>query len=156
MHYLISNLIYFCLNQPKGIMMEEENKFKEHFKKHRTAYLCALTGAGAVGITWLIMRGRYEALVDDGAYGPKTIDTLVTMRPLSFFSDQTNVVRVIARDGRGHPGYLIRSLNTNEYFSSQREAASVFGISETLLSKHLSGKIEDAEGYKFERLSFAA
>lgn len=135
--------------------MAEEHKIKEHFKKHKVAYAFA-AGVAVAGITCAIMRGRYEALADGGAYGPKTIETSVTMRPLSFLSKQDNVVNVVARTGRGHPGYLIRCLDTNEYFSSQREAASVFGISETLLSKHLSGKLENAEGYNFERLSFAA
>jgi hypothetical protein len=32
------------------------------------------------------MRKRYEALAPSGAYGPKTADTLVTMRFLFFLS----------------------------------------------------------------------
>jgi hypothetical protein len=132
------------------------DRIKEHLQKYKTVYLCGATGVAVAGITTLIMRGRYEGLGNAGPYGPKTADTLVTMRPLSFLSKQGNVVKVINKYGRGRPGYLIHSLNTNEYFSSQREAASVFGISESILSKHLAGKIENAEGYMFERICMAA
>lgn len=134
--------------------MEKFEQFKQHLKEHKTEYL---TGIGFATITCLIMRGRYEALATGGAYGLETADTSVTMRPLSFFSSQgDNVVSVVVRNGRGNPGYIVRNLDTGKFFSSQREAASAFGISETLLSKHINGKIPNAEGLQFERLPFAA
>jgi len=149
-------LSFFYQPNEKGPMRDYIEKIKIHIEKHKMVYSCAATAVGVAGITAVIMRGRYETLAIGGVYGSKTADTSITMRPFSFFSQQKNVVKVIARDGRGHPGYIIRSLDTQELFGSQREAASVFGISETLLSKHLSGKIQNAEGYRFERLSMAA
>jgi hypothetical protein len=135
-------------------------RVRNHIKEHKIEYACAatfvITAVGVAGITALIMRGRYEALAPGGAYGLKTIDTSVTMRPLSIFSDQNNIVTVIHRDGRGHPGYIIRNIETGELFVSQREAAEAFGISENILSKHLAGKIDNAEGHLFERLALAA
>jgi hypothetical protein len=128
---------------------------KNHFDRYKPLYITGGSAVVLAGFTCLMMRGRYEALAPGGAYGPETADTLVTMRPLSFFSKQENLVKIVNRSGHGRPGYLIHSLNTDEYFASQREAASIFGISETLLSKHLSGKLPDAEGYNFERLTFA-
>ena len=131
------------------------DRIKKHWEEHKTAYLCGASAVVVAGITVLIMRGRYEGFRKE-PYGLQTADTVVTMRPLSFLSKQDNVVKVINKYGIGRPGYLIHSLDTNEYFSSQREAASVFGISESLLSKHLSGKLENAEGYNFERLHLAS
>ena len=128
---------------------------RSHFERNKTAYMAGAAGVTLAGFTFLIMRGRYEALAPGGAYGPEAADTLVTMRPLSFLSSQSNVVKVVNRSGHGRPGYLIRSLDTDEFFSSQREAATIFGISEKLLSNHLNGKLPNAEGYKFERLNFA-
>jgi len=129
---------------------------KEHIEKHKIRYSCIATGVVVAGITAIIMKGRYEALAIGGAYGLKTADTSVTMRPLCFLSNQNNIVKVVNKYGTGRPGYLIRSLATNEYFSSQREAAAMFDISETLLSKHLAGKIPNVDGHQFERIYMAA
>ena len=131
------------------------NEIREHIKRHKTTYACAATAVGVATITTLIMRGRYEGFRRE-PYGLETADTSVTMRPLSFLSSQNNIVKVVNQHGTGRPGYLIHSLDSNEYFSSQREAASIFGISESLLSKHLSGKIENVDGYQFERLNLAS
>lgn len=127
---------------------------KEHVKKHKVKYACGATAVVSVGFTCLIMRGRYE-VARGGTYGPETIDTSVTMRPLAFLSQQHNTVEVIARDGRGHPGYIVHCLDTDQFFSSQRMAALYHGISETILSKHLNGKLPDAEGIQFERLQIS-
>jgi hypothetical protein len=132
------------------------DKIKVHFKENRKFYIGVGTGVAFAGITCLIMRERHEALAISGAYGLETADTSVTMRSLSFFSNQTNTVNVVTRNGRGHPGYLVRNRDTDEFFMSQREAAQAFNISENLLSKHLNGKIEDAHGHRFERVSITA
>lgn len=131
------------------------SEVKSHFEKYKAAYITGAVGVAFASVTCLYMKGRYEALAPGGAYGPEAADTLVTMRPLSFLSSQSNVVKVVNRSGHGRPGYLIRSLDTDEFFSSQREAATIFDISEKLLSNHLNGKLPNAEGYRFERLNFA-
>ena len=147
-----SFLVKMVKDDEEEVNVNEE--IKSHFEKYKTAYI---TGGAVVvaSISCLIMRGRYEALAPGGAYGLETADTLVTMRPFSFLSSQNNAVKVVNRSGHGRPGYLIRSIDTNEFFSSQREAATIFGISEKLLSNHLNGKLPNAEGYQFERLNFA-
>ena len=130
-------------------------KIKQHLKNNRKIYLGAAGSVAFAGITCFVMRERYEALANSGAYGLKTADTSVTMRPLSFLSSQINAVNVINRSIIGRPGYLIRSIDTNEFFASQREAAKAFGISEAVLSKHVTGKLPNANGHLFERLYFA-
>lgn len=134
-------------------MNERIEKIKEHIHRHKVAYSCGATAVVVAGITCVVMRGRYEALANGGAYGPKTIDTSVTVRPLSILSRQETAVSVISRNGRGHPGYIIRCVETGEYFSSQRITALLKNISETILSKHLNGILEDAEGLHFERVA---
>lgn len=128
-------------------------KIKTHVQKHKAVYTCGAVALATAGITTLVMRDRYEALVTDGAYGLKTADTSVTMRSLSFLSSQNNIVSVITRNGRGHPGYLVHCLDSDEYFSSQREAALACDVSETLLSKHLNGKLPNVDGRIFNRIN---
>ena len=130
-------------------------RIKMHFRKNKTRY--QFFGLGMIaGITVVIMRGRYEALAYGGAYGPQTADNLVTMRPLSFMSNRMqNTVKIFANH-TGRPGYLIHSKDYDLYFSSQRETAHMFGISEGVLSKHLNGILPDAKGYQFERVHLAA
>ena len=153
-----SFLVKMVKDDPSGNPEEVDvaDEVKSHFEKYKFVYLAGGIGVSVASFTYLMMRGRYEALAPGGAYGPETADTLVTMRPLSFLSSQSNVVKVVNRSGHGRPGYLIRSLDTDEFFSSQREAATIFGISEKLLSNHLNGKLPNAEGYRFERLNFSA
>lgn len=136
-------------------MSERLEKIKAHIKEHKVEYACAVTAVVVATFTTIIVRGRYEALATGGAYGLETADTSVTMRPLAFLSRQGNSVSVTNKFGRGRPGYLIRDLDTDEYFRSQRSAASTRGISETILSKHLNGILPDAEGYTFERIRLA-
>lgn len=135
--------------------MEDKKTIKDRIQDHLLLY--SVGGVLIVaGITMVIVRGRYEALATGGAYGSKTIDTSITMRPLSFLASQINLVNVVARDGRGHPGYLVHCLNTDTYFTSQREAAERFNISPTILSKHLSGKLDNVKGMFFERVKVEA
>jgi hypothetical protein len=102
-------------------------------------------------------RGRIEALGNAGAYGPETADTLVTNRPFSFafLSSRQNVVNVIVREGRGHPGYLVHNIDTDQYFQSQRAAAKFLGTDEMVISRHLRGKLPHAKGYRFKRVAFS-
>lgn len=132
-----------------------KERIKEHFKKHCVVY-SAIGGAVLAGITMVVVRGRYETLVSNGVYGSKTADTSITMRPLSFLASQRNVVNVIARNGRGHPGYLVYCKELNGYFRSQQEIADLLAISPTVVSKHIAGKIPDAQGYHLERVKFSA
>ena len=83
-----SFLVKMVKDDPSG-NPEEVNigdEVKSHFEKYKFAYIAGGAGLGLAGVTYLIMRGgRYEALAPGGAYGPETADTLVTVRPLSFF-----------------------------------------------------------------------
>lgn len=56
---------------------------------------------------------------------------------------------------RGHPGFVVKCLETGEVFASQNRCASLLGINPADLSKHLRGLKVHAGGLHFERLGEA-
>ena len=137
-------------------MHEKIEKIKLHVIKYKTVYISMAVGAASAGFTYLIMRGRHADVLS----ASDTADTSVFVRPLSIFSKQetttnlvNNVVKVIEREGRGHPGYLVRCIETNEFFTSQKQAAEAYGIPDAIFSLHIRGKLDDLNGKHFERLN---
>lgn len=132
-------------------MNERIEKIKDHFRENKAAYISGGLGiiAGA-GFTCIIMRGRHARI--QGVLD--TAENSVFVRPLSILSNgmTNNVVNVIERGGRGHPGYIVQCLETGETFASQVQAANKMNIPEVLLSAHLRGKFPDVDGFHFERL----
>jgi len=137
------------------------DEIKSHFERHKVAYIAGAvgTGIGIAGFTCLIMRGHYTSVprvLESGV--PRVPDgpAKVTVSPLSLFSNRmtnvNNVVTVIEREGRGHPGYLVKCLETGERFVSQNHAAAEKGITPAALSQHLNGLREHAGGLHFERI----
>ena len=57
-------------------------------------------------------------------------------------------VQQLAR--RGHPGNVIKCVETGEVFASQNRAAAAYGISAKALRNSLRGLKETAGGYHFE------
>ncbi len=122
-------------------------RIKAHINKHKVVYSCGTTAITVAGITYLIIGGRYAVVGNAASDGLER----VTVRPLSFFSHHNNVVTVIERDGRGHPGYITHCIETGKDFATQGEAARKYGISSTVMSKHINGILENANGFHFER-----
>ena len=122
------------------------NKIKDHFQKYSFLY-----GIGIASFTYLIMRERNAGVlsVPDGSDG-------ITIRPLTFLSNRTNVVTVISRGTQGPPSWVVRCKETGEIFVSQIEAARSMNIPPSILSSHLNGKFDDALGHHFERICMAA
>lgn len=126
-------------------------EFKNHVKRHKKIYI-----VGSVifaGITLVIMRRRVPLFVS----APEN-STEFNIRPLAFLSKQdvrTNIVNVLEREGRGHPGYLVRCLETDEIFPSQAQAAEAFGGNATTMTSHLLGKYDNFHGFHFERVGIA-
>jgi hypothetical protein len=123
------------------------DRIANHVRAHKTEYLVA----GVAGITFLIMRGRNAGVlrVLDGSDG-------ITVRPLTLLSNKTNVVTLIGRDTQGPPSWVVRCLETGDFFVSQADAAKSMNIPASVLSTHLNGKFEDALGLHFERICLAA
>jgi hypothetical protein len=73
---------------------------------------------------------------------------------LIFRNKQTiNITTVLDREGRGHPGWPVRNLESKRIFFSQKEAAEAFGIPAPLMSGHIHGKFPDIDGLHFERVN---
>jgi hypothetical protein len=129
------------------------DRIKEHLQKYKTVYLCGATGITVAGITALIMRSN----IARGAMGGgNTRGALTNTASFVFNSPQTvKVTTVLDREGRGHPGWPVRNLETKRIDLSQKSAAAFFGIPENILSGHLNGKFADADGLHFERVNLA-
>lgn len=124
-------------------------KIKSHIKENKEVYISVGVGVLLAGITVLIVRGRHAGVlrVPDGS-------DVITVRPLSFnFGGKNNgsPVIVIHNGNVGHPGFITKCLETGEIFQSQKSAAKTLGISPSILSSHLNGQIDNADGLHFER-----
>jgi len=118
----------------------------DHVKRHRIAYLLG-SSAVIAGAVFFVTRGSYS-----GELPPSDGIKHIIIRPFSIFSRQ-NVITVIAREGRGHPGYIVRCKETGEIFLSQAEAAKSVGTIPITMSRHLRGNISHIYGLHFERLT---
>ena len=111
-------------------------------------------GAFFAGITRSILRGSHLSLQSGlSEVGIHRVPTVV--RPLFLFSNHNkvlNVVAVIAREGRGHPGYPVMCKETGDIFLSQTGAAVWAGTSAANMSSHILGKFPDVNGWTFERV----
>lgn len=134
-------------------------KIKAHIKEHKEKYITVgVTAVISAGITYIIMRGRYATLhggvepILHGGIGGGS-DT-VAIRPLSFFSHQiNNIVTVVERDGRGHPGYRIRRLEDLREWDTQGLTAIDINTSPSRLSSHLTKGIpESIDNFHYERV----
>jgi len=134
------------------------DEIKSHFERHKVAYIAGAvgTGIGIAGITCLIMRGHYtgiQGVPESGIRGVPDGPAKVAVSPLAFLSHQTNnIVAVIEKDGRGHPGYPVWCLETNESWPTQNEAAKGLGVYPSLVSGHLNGKFPDVDGKHLQRV----
>ena len=127
------------------------DKVKSHISRHKVAYSFG-SGVAFAGITCIIMRGRCADFLRSS---DRTATTVFT-RPLFLFSNHNrmvNVVAVVTREGRGHPGFPVICKETGDVFMTQGGAAAWVGTSPQNISSHLKGKFPDVYGYTFERLS---
>ena len=126
---------------------------KEHIRKHKELYIGIGIGVGLAGISWAIMRGNTaQGGVDVNAAQGGTID----IASLIYRNKGTiNAITVMEREGRGHPGWPCRNVETGKNFLSQRDAANYYGVPEGILSAHINGKFPDVDGLHFERVNLS-
>lgn len=132
-------------------MSQRMERVKNHLLKNKNAYLAGGAGFLLAGITCTIVRSNI-------ARGAMDVDRsrgeLINIASFAFRSPHTvNVTTVLDREGRGHPGWPCRNLETKRIFFSQKEAALAFEIPENVLSGHLHGKFSDVDGLHFERVN---
>lgn len=130
-----------------NVSFPDIEKIKVHFRKNKDRYKFFGFGVFA-GITLVIMRGRVV-----GIQGVSSGLDAVTIRPLAFFSSQTNnILTVLERQGRGHPGYPVWCPELEKLFMSQSIASEKTGIPNYLISQNVTGKIPHARGLTFQRM----
>lgn len=132
------------------MVKEKVQNVKNHVIRHKTFYISCTVGIVSAGFTYSIMRGRHAGMQSV----PDTAEQSVFVRTLNFFSRNQNnigdtIVTVIERDGRGHPGYLVRCIETGEVYSSQKQVAKAYGRPDSVLSLHMRGKRQDFAGHHF-------
>ena len=130
-------------------------KIKEHFKENYKYYLAGAGGAALAGITVIIMR-ESRTVLQGGADRPETESTGSFIFSNRFalktqFNNNT-ITTTISKESRGHPGYITKCIDTNEFFETQGAAARAFDIPESLLSAHINGRVKDVDGHMFERV----
>lgn len=147
-------------------MKEKFKKVIAHIKENKEIYI--LGAITLAGFTYLIVRDHSLNSVNDASG-----DTLARIKtPLAtpgfnnsgsiessaiVMGDSNDIiVNVLPRDGRGHPGYLVKNIENGLTYPSQIAAAIEFDINPAKLSKHLNGQLADASGYHFERIQMAA
>lgn len=121
--------------------MNKLDKIRTHISENRKVYIAAGVGV-AVG----------AVAVGAGLYGRQIIvnDAL----NVSVNSPKTNIVIAnLAR--RGHPGNIIRCVETGEVFASQNRAAEAMEISASTLARHLKGLRDHVGGNTFEYIQEA-
>lgn len=117
---------------------------KDHFKKYHRTYIVG-GSALAVGLTV----GYFVH--------PSTANQRAAVKQFIAWHSPTtiNLEQTTTLVRRGHPGNIIKCIDTGEIFASQSRAADVLGISKSNLSKHLRGLQPSVSGYTFENLGEA-
>lgn len=117
-------------------MQERIRRVKQHLKDNKKVYL---VGTGCL-VTGYLLRPQVVNIVD--------------VCNVKYKSPTVNIVSTeLAR--RGHPGNLIKCIETGEVFASQRRAAEALGIERVDLYKHLKGLTDSVKGFTFEILGEA-
>jgi hypothetical protein len=124
-------------------MKERIEKVKNHFAENKAVYV-------AVGIT-----ASVSVILTLSVVG---IRGLIITKPIITVNgngNTTTYAHVALSQRRGHPGYVIRCLETGKVFFSQRHAAAEMGLSQSTISKHLNGTLQSVDGFTFERIGEA-
>jgi hypothetical protein len=158
-------------------MNEKIEKIINHVKEHKVEYILGGITLGSAIFTGIKMRDRHAVVGNAASDGPD----VATMRSpsgkahinghtdsgkahinghtiFSFMGKNSNnksIVNVIEREGRGHPGYIVRCLENEIGYLSQKLACDDLDINYKHMSDHLNGRRPDINGLHFERIKVA-
>ncbi|HMR72606.1 MAG TPA: helix-turn-helix domain-containing protein [Candidatus Saccharibacteria bacterium] len=119
----------------------------EHIKRNKKVYIF-----GAIALVGGLVLGTYLGRTSAGQKAVAKTIQILSWKPVA----HTTLIQEIHLERRGHPGNIVKCLETGEVFASQNRAADVFGIPKSTLSKHLDGLSDHARGFHFERLAEAS
>jgi hypothetical protein len=124
-----------------------KQKVKQHFKDYQGVYAIVVTA----GITYLIMRQNSKLSIRGATIAPAKGATIVLGQ-----NNTLSNVSYISSNRQGPPSWVVRCLETDAIFASQKSAAEAMGINAGVLSSHLNGFRDHVNGYHFERICMAA
>lgn len=131
-------------------------KIKAHFQRHKTAYLIGCGIVFAAG-TYLIVRSYTGILRVPESSVPRVLDgpVKVTVAPFSLLSNRmtNNVINVVRKEGRGHPGFPVFDLDDKIMYDTQGAAAKALNAWPSVVSGHLKGKLPDVNGHHLVHVS---
>ncbi len=115
-------------------MNKRTKKIKNHIKKNKKVYVGTSAGlvVGAVATMFVHNNGVYNII--------------------NSFNWKSTNIGINLPDRLGHPGWIIRCLETDDIFPSQNNAAKIMDLNSGNLSHHLSGKNDNVKGFHFERI----
>ncbi len=120
-------------------MSERFEKVKNYLKENKTVYLVGVGGVivGALGV--FLTRGGGVQIVDSMKF------TLIQWK-----SPHTSTTILIPQ-GNGY-GYKVKDTTTGSLYPSQGSAARALGVWPSVVSGHLTGKLDDVNGHVLERI----
>lgn len=119
----------------------------EHIKRNKNVYIF-----GAIALVGGLVLGTYLGRTSAGQKAVAKTIQILSWKPVA----HTTLIQEIHLERRGHPGNIVKCLETGEVFASQNRAADLLGVSRTSLSNRLKGLSESASGFHFEKLGEAS
>jgi hypothetical protein len=115
---------------------------KQHLKNHKTTCItggvCLVVGAA---VTLIVLRNQAGA--------PEVVNKITQVG----IGNKATIEVYI--EALGDPGNIIQDTATGTIYASQGQAARALGLSASRLSQHLSGKVDNVDGYVFQKLGKA-
>jgi hypothetical protein len=148
-----------CSKEPIMPWKDKYEKFKDgakyqeitaHLEENKTLYVAA-GGMLFAGITCLIMRGIASQSIGSSITGTADHGITVIGKKIAM-----NNVSYISANRQGPPSWVVRCLETNEIFTSQRAAEMAMDLTPGNVSKQIAGLIDHANSFHFERICLAA
>ena len=153
--------------------MNKTDRIKKHFSDNKKLYVGVGIGAGVVlaGITCVKMRthtplpcstkdtlgSAAKALPQGHSNAAKALPQGHSISNLhNSVGINNGIINVVEREGRGHPGYMVKCVENGLTYMSQKAAAMDLDLNEVRLSQHLNGVRDQVGGYTFERIVPAA
>lgn len=120
---------------------------KSHIQNHKAVYVS--------GVSCLVV-GALAGAISSGKMENKQFADAWKILHIQYKSPNVNNLEqttVLVR--RGHPGNIVKCVETGEIFASQQRASEALGISASNLSRHLRGDMPHVKGLTFEGLGEA-
>lgn len=121
-------------------MNQQLEKVRQHLRENKTVYVagvvCLVTGAAGA----LLLAGKAD------------VDVNSQIKQILSYKPEAHQTVVVVLEEKANLSKPVRVKGTDKIFASQNEAAKHLGVPPSLLSRHLNGKLETANGHLLEWL----